>query len=92
MADRAEQRRRHWRANLCATAGLLLVWFGVSFVTTFFARDLNAAFFGWPFSFWVAAQGALLVYLALVWLYSRMLNRLDREHDLAEEESRGDLG
>jgi putative solute:sodium symporter small subunit len=33
------------------------VWFVVTFVVAYFARDLNFNFFGWPFSFWVAAQG-----------------------------------
>ena len=32
---------------------------------------------GWPFSFWVAAQGAPLVYVALIWAYARLTNRLD---------------
>jgi putative solute:sodium symporter small subunit len=32
----------------------------VTFVVGFFARDLNFNFFGWPFSFWVGAQGSLM--------------------------------
>jgi putative solute:sodium symporter small subunit len=86
MTGRAQSMRRHWRANLRLTAALLLVWFTLSFGAVFFARELGAGFFGWPFSFWVAAQGALLVYLLLVWLYSHALNRLDHEHGLAEDD------
>ena len=59
------------------TAVLLCVWFFVSFVLIFFARDLNFSFFGWPFSFWVAAQGALLVYGVITWFYARRMSRLD---------------
>ena len=68
---------RHWTANLRLTAVLLGIWFVVSFVLIFFARDLNFSFFGWPFSFWVAAQGALLVYAVITWFYARRMSRLD---------------
>jgi putative solute:sodium symporter small subunit len=37
----------------------------------------------------VAAQGALLVYLALIGLYARYMNRLDREYGAPEDETRG---
>ena len=67
----------HWTANLRLTAVLLGIWFVVSFVLIFFARDLNFSFFGWPFSFWVAAQGALLVYGFITWFYARRMSRLD---------------
>jgi putative solute:sodium symporter small subunit len=77
---------RYWRRNLRITAALLAVWFIVTFVVAYFARDLRFAFFGWPFSFWVAAQGALVVYLLLVWFYARCMDRLDREYGVAEEE------
>lgn len=68
----------YWRTNLRITAALLIVWFGVTFGAAFFARDLSFDFFGWPFGFWVAAQGALLVYLGLIGLYAWLMNRLDR--------------
>lgn len=80
-----ENHRRHWQRNLRLTAALLCVWFVVTFVLVFFARDLDFRFFGWPFSFWVAAQGALLVYLGLVAYYARAMSRLDHEHGVAEE-------
>lgn len=69
--------RRRWHASQRITAMLLAVWVAVTFGVTFFARELAGSVLGWPFSFWVAAQGALLVYLALVVLYARLMNRLD---------------
>ncbi len=59
----AESRRRYWRKTLRLTTGLLMIWFLVSFVATYFARDLNFTFFGWPFSFWLGAQGGPLIYV-----------------------------
>jgi len=84
MDEVAAQRRRYWRRTLGLTAALLAVWFVVTFVVAFFARELQFTVFGYPFSLWVAAQGAPLVYLALIGLYARSMNRLDREHGVAE--------
>ena len=58
----------------------------MTFVLGLFARDLTFTFFGWPFSFWGAAQGALIVYVLIIWFYAAYMNRLDQEHGVAEEE------
>ena len=78
-----DARARHWRRTRRLTAGLLVVWFLVGFVVTWFARDLDFPFFGWPFSFWVAAQGGMLVFVALLAVYAAGMARLDRR--LADE-------
>jgi putative solute:sodium symporter small subunit len=70
--------RRHWRANLILTAILLAAWFCVGFAIPWFARDLDFAFFGWPFSFWVAAQGGTCAFGVLVAAYALAMRRLDR--------------
>ena len=75
----------YWSKNLRMTSILLAIWFLVTFVVGYFARDLNFSFFGWPFSFWVGAQGALIVYVVIIWYYARYMNRLDQEHGVAEE-------
>ncbi len=79
-----ENHRRYWRKTQALTAGLFLVWFMVSFVATYYARDLNFEFFGWPFSFWLAAQGSLLIYGLVIWFYAWYMNRLDKAHGVQE--------
>ncbi len=81
-----ERQREYWRKNLRITAVLMVIWFVVTYVVAFFARDLNFTFFGWPFSFWVAAQGALVVYVVMIWFYARTMNRMDEEFGVAEGE------
>jgi putative solute:sodium symporter small subunit len=71
-------RIRHWRRTRTLTAALLLIWFGVGFVVTWFARDLDFPFFGWPFSFWVAAQGGVIVFVVLLAVYAWRMRRIDR--------------
>lgn len=75
----ASSDRRRWRINLSWIGALLLVWFLVTFVISWHARALTFPFFQWPFSFWVGAQGALIVYLLIIVLYAWRMNRLDRE-------------
>jgi len=82
----ARQRQRHWRGNLFVTALLLLVWLSVTFGVSYFARELSFNFFGWPFSFWMGAQGALAVYLLIVGFYAWYTNRLDVRHGADEHE------
>ena len=78
--------RHYWRKSLSITAWLMLVWFVVTFGVAFFARDLSFSFFGWPFSFWVGAQGSLVVYTVIIAFYAHYMNKLDIEHGVAEEE------
>lgn len=81
-----EKHRQYWRKNLNITAILLAIWFFVTFVVGYFARDLNFNFFGWPFSFWVGAQGALVVYVVIIGYYAWYMNKLDIEHGVEEGE------
>ncbi len=78
--------KEYWDKNLRITAILMVIWFFVTFVLAFFARELTFSFFGWPFSFWVAAQGALVVYCLIIWYYARYMNKLDNEYGVAEGE------
>ena len=81
-----ESHKQYWSKNLRITSVLLAIWFVVTFVVGFYARDLNFNFFGWPFSFWVGAQGALVIYVLIIAYYAHYMNNLDKEYDCAEVE------
>ena len=81
-----ESHKQYWSKNLRMTAILLFIWFVVTYVVGFYARDLNFNFFGWPFSFWVGAQGALVIYVLIIAYYAHYMNNLDKEYDCAEVE------
>jgi len=83
--------RAYWQRNLKMTALLLAVWFVVSFVVSFFARDLDSiTIIGFPLGFYMGAQGAPLIYLVIIWWYARYMSRLDREYGVREGEGEGD--
>ena len=77
----------YWVQTRRLTALLLLAWFAVTFVAMYFARELRFPFFRWPFSFYMAAQGALLVYLLIVWIYARAQRRRDIAFGVAESDA-----
>lgn len=77
-AQSVERRRAYWRYNLRLTVGLLSLWLVVTFAPAYWARDFNRfTLFGWPLGFHVAAQGALIAYLLIVWVYAKAMDRLD---------------
>ncbi len=71
-------RQAHWRQTRRMTGWLLLLWLLTGFGAAFFARELTGlSVFGWPLSFYLAAQGASLVYLAILAFYAWRMRRLD---------------
>lgn len=61
-------------------AVLLLLWAAVAFGVPFFARQLEAWTTGpWPLGYWLVAQGAVLMFIAIVVFYAWAMNRLERQ-------------
>ena len=58
---------------------LLLIWGSVTFGVAFFARDLSFNVLDKPFGFWMAAQGSVLIFLAITWIYALLVNRWERQ-------------
>ncbi|MGN6704176.1 MAG: DUF4212 domain-containing protein [Burkholderiaceae bacterium] len=78
----ATQRRAavHWARTRRLTLLLSAAWFAVTVLVILLARPLSGlTLFGWPVSFYLAAQGAVLAYLAIVGAYAWRMRRLDRE-------------
>ncbi|OGB23387.1 MAG: hypothetical protein A3I66_01605 [Burkholderiales bacterium RIFCSPLOWO2_02_FULL_57_36] len=77
----------YWQKNLRVTGILLFIWFFVTFVLGYFARELaSITILGFPFSFYMAAQGSLIIYVLIIFIYARYMNRLDVEYGVEEEE------
>lgn len=82
-----EKHQEYWRKNLVITAILLAVWFVVTFVEGYYARELNGiTFLGWPLGFYMSAQGSLIVYVVIIGIYARYMNNLDKEYGVDEGE------
>ena len=80
-----QKQKDYWQRNLRMTAILLALWFVVTFVISYFARELSSInFLGFPFGFYMGAQGSLVIYVLIIWFYARYMNSLDREYGVKE--------
>ena len=82
-----ETRQQYWRANIRVIVWSLAVWALVSFGFGILLRPLLSGIEigGADLGFWFAQQGSILVFIALIFNYARVMNRLDREYDLDEQ-------
>ncbi len=79
--------REYWRRNLKVTILLLVIWFLVTFVMGYFARELNAiTILGFPLGFYMSAQGSLIIYVCIIWFYAHYMNKLDFEYGAREQD------
>ena len=85
--DQQRQRRllaaraAHWRRTRRLTFVLMALWLATGFCTVYFARELaRVTVFGWPLSFYMAAQGASLVCLAIIGVYAWRMRRYDQAY------------
>ena len=79
--------RDYWRKNLVVTAILMAIWFVATFVVGWNARELNnVTFLGFPLGFYMSAQGSLIIYVAIIFVYARYMNGLDRQYGVQEGE------
>ena len=82
-----EKHQEYWRKNLVITAILLFIWFVATFVEAWYARELNEfTFIGFPLGFYMSAQGSLIIYVVLIWIYQRYMNKLDVVYGVQEGE------
>lgn len=76
----------YWQKNLNITALLLAIWFVVTFVASWFARELNEITIIGPLGFYMGAQGSLIIYVAIIWYYAGYMNNLDKQYGVHEGE------
>jgi putative solute:sodium symporter small subunit len=75
MGD-AEAQEKHDPRVLALKAVLLTLWAVITFGFCFFARDLQFMMGSWPFGYWMAAQGAVLMFIVIVAFYAMVMKRL----------------
>lgn len=77
----------YWKATLALLRNILIVWFLVSFgAGILFAPWLNNfSLGGYPLGFWFAQQGAMYVFIVLIFYYRYRMNQIDRRFDVHED-------
>ncbi len=80
------KRQAYWKANVRLILILLSIWALVSYVFgIILAPVLNNITIGQlPLGFWFAQQGSMFTFVILIFVYSTLMDRVDRKHDVNE--------
>ena len=83
-----DRRKEYWRRNLRLVGILLTIWFVVSYgCGILFVGQLNRIRMGgFKLGFWFAQQGAIYVFVALIFFYVWKMNRIDKEFGVEEDD------
>lgn len=78
----------YWRANKALIRNLLIVWALVSIVfSILLVEPLNTVRLGsLPLGFWMAQQGSIYIFVALIFIYAVQMDKLDRKYDQDDQE------
>lgn len=79
---------QYWRDNLKILSVLLGIWFLVGFVLSIALVDVldNLRIGGFKLGFWMAQQGSIYVFVILIFVYIKLMDRLDRKYRVREED------
>ena len=82
MEANSNEQKHYWKVNIRIMSILLSIWFLVSFgFSIIFVDKLNELnLFGFKFGFWWAQQGSIFTFVLLVFVYSILMNRVDRKY------------
>lgn len=87
MAAGTEQAREHWRRTRALMFTCLVIWFIFSFLIHLFAPSLNSiVILGFPLGFYMAAQGSLIAFVVMLFVFAKQQENIDREFGFAEED------
>jgi putative solute:sodium symporter small subunit len=82
-----EKLKKYWAENVKLTAIIMVIWFVVTYVAIFFSPELNnIVIYGFPFGYYMGAQGSLIIFVILIFWYAFAMNKKDKEYGVEEEE------
>lgn len=77
----------YWKYNIRLTTITMIIWFVVTYVAIFFVSELNnIVILGFPFGYYMGAQGSLIIFVILIFNYSHKMNKADKDFGVGEEE------
>ncbi len=84
-------KKEYWQKNLQYLSVLLGIWFVVSYGFSILLVDLldKIKIFGFKLGFWFAQQGSIFVFVILIFVYVRLMNKLDKKYHVEEKKSSG---
>lgn len=79
---------KYWRENIRLLLILMAIWFVVSFgCGILFAGQLNEIpLGGFKLGFWFAQQGAIYVFVGLIFIYAFLMKRIERRYGVDDDD------
>jgi putative solute:sodium symporter small subunit len=76
----------YWKENISTILKLLVIWFVVSYgCGIIFLDELNTIeFAGFKLGFWFAQQGSIYFFVILIFVYAKMMEKLEEKYDVHE--------
>jgi putative solute:sodium symporter small subunit len=82
----------YWQRNLKLILTLLAIWFAVSYLPALLMGlgiNLNAInIAGFPLGYYMGGQGSLIGFVLLIFIYAKMMNRMDDEYHVSDTTTR----
>lgn len=74
--------REYWRANIRLLMILLSIWFFISYLCGIVLADWldNIRIGGFKLGFWIAQQGSIYVFIVLILVYVKAMDKLDNQY------------
>lgn len=82
MTDKQKKATAYWKENVKYLFVLLAIWFVVSYGAGILFKDAlnNIRLGGFRLGFWFAQQGSIYVFVILIFVYVRLMNKLDKKY------------
>lgn len=86
MSEKQKKATAYWNENLRYLFILLGIWFLVSYGAGILFKDFldNIQLGGFKLGFWFAQQGSIFVFVVLIFVYVRLMNKLDKKYGFDE--------
>tara|TARA_R110000868_G_scaffold91140_2_gene252836 strand:+ start:320 stop:580 length:261 start_codon:yes stop_codon:yes gene_type:complete len=82
MSDKQKKATAYWKENVKYLFLLLFIWFLVSYGAGILFKDAldKVQIGGFKLGFWFAQQGSIYVFVILIFIYVRLMNKLDKKY------------
>ncbi|KAA2215557.1 DUF4212 domain-containing protein [Maribacter flavus] len=86
MSDKQKRASAYWKENVKYLFILLIIWFLVSYGAGILFKDALDTIIigGFKLGFWFAQQGSIYVFVILIFVYVRLMNKLDKKYGYNE--------
>ena len=81
--------KAHWKKTTNLMLAHLGIWFFFGYIIHMFVNTLNKVsvpILNFPLGFYMAAQGSLIVFVVMLFVFAKQQDQIDREFGVAEDD------